>query len=283
MKKKQKQNREAWVELPPDPNLLHRAVYYSLFLPTERLDQASFIKWIIGKRPFERDFSLNLKIKIHRNSGCSLVLTSSDRKVLTYYWIHVPFMNEPIWLARSDQLFVPLISSLSSSLLSFSSSSSSSLLYVHDNACLCTISYFSYRETVPVIILTNRFHVAVCLCNNRSQETLKWGLNKTWHTGRSQVCHWCDLPQNIRTATWNLFVLYNKEAKLKLLMVTSSRRLPSNRWEPRTNQNPCRIQFIIELRAVHWPACNILIKIFFHDCNIATISVIMIFLFQEKH
>ena len=195
-------------------------------------------------------------------------------------------MNEPIWLARSDQLFVPLISSLSSSLLSFSSSSSSSsslLLYVHDNACLCTISYFSYRETVPVIILTNRFHVAVCLCNNRSQETFKWGLNKTWHTGRSQVCHWCDLPQNIRTATWNLFVLYNKEAKLKLLMVTSSRRLPSNRWEPRTNQNPCRIQFIIELRAVHWPACNILIKIFFHDCNIATISVIMIFLFQEKH
>ena len=193
-------------------------------------------------------------------------------------------MNEPIWLARSDQLFVPLISSLSSSLLSFSSSSSSSLLlYVHDNACLCTISYFSYRETVPVIILTNRLHVAVCLCNNRSQETLKWGLNKTWHTGRSQVRHWCNLPQNIRTATWNLFVLYNKEAKLKLLMVTSSRRLPSNRWEPRTNQNPCRIQFIIELRPVHWPACNILIKIFFHDCNIATISVIMIFHFQEKH
>ena len=189
-------------------------------------------------------------------------------------------MNEPIWLARSDQLFVPLISSLSSSL---SFSSSSSLLYVHDNACLCTISDVSYKETVPVLILSNRFHVAVCLCNNRSQETLKWGLNKTWHTGRSQVCHWCDLPQNIRTATWNLFVLYNKEAKLKLLMVTSSRRLPSNRWEPRTNQNPCRIQFIIELRAVHWPACNILIKIFFHDCNIAAKSVIMIFLFQEKH
>ena len=213
------------------------------------------------------------------------MLTSSDRKVLTYYWIHVPFMNEPIWLARSDQLFVPLISSLSSSLLSFSSSSSSSLLllYVHDNACLCTISDVSYKEMVPVLILSNRFHVSVCLCNNRSHTTLICSMNKTWHTGRSQVRHWCNLPQNIRTATWNLFVLYNKEAKLKLLMVTSSRRLPSNRWEPRTNQNPCRIQFIIELRAVHWPACNILIKIFFHDCNIATISVIMIFLFQEKH
>ena len=189
-------------------------------------------------------------------------------------------MNEPIWLARSDQLFVPLISSLSSSLLSFSSSSSSSLLYVHDNACLCTISDVSYKETVPVLILSNRFHVAVCLCNNRSQEMLKRGLNKTRHTGRSQVCHWCDLPQDIRTATWNLFVLYNKEAKLKLLMVTSSMRLPSNRWEPRTNQNPCRIQFIIELRPVHWLTCNILIKIFFHDCNV--VSVIMIFLFQGK-
>ena len=202
------------------------------------------------------------------------MLTSSDRKVLTYYWIHVPFMNEPIWLARSDQLFVPLISSLSSSLLSFSSSSSSSLLliYVHDNACLCTISDVSYKEMVPVLILSNRFHVSVCLCNNRSHTTLICSMNKTWHTGRSQVRHWCNLPQNIRTATWNLFVLYNKEAKLKLLMVTSSRRLPSNRWEPRTNQNPCKIQFIIELRPVHWLTCNILIKIFFHDCNFSTRS-----------
>ena len=38
----------------------------------------------------------------------------------------------------------------------------------------------------------------------------------------------CDLLLNRRTATWNLFVLYNKELK-KVLMMTSSIRLSSNR------------------------------------------------------
>ena len=38
----------------------------------------------------------------------------------------------------------------------------------------------------------------------------------------------CDLLLNRRTATWNLFVLYNKEF-LKVLMMTSSMRLSSNR------------------------------------------------------
>ena len=35
----------------------------------------------------------------------------------------------------------------------------------------------------------------------------------------------CDLLLNRRTATWNLFVLYNKEF-LKVLMMTSSMRRP---------------------------------------------------------
>ena len=38
----------------------------------------------------------------------------------------------------------------------------------------------------------------------------------------------CDLLLNRRKATWNLFVLYNKELK-KVLMMTSSIRLSSTR------------------------------------------------------
>ena len=43
---------------------------------------------------------------------------------------------------------------------------------------------------------------------------------KKWHTRRSRVCHWCSyhiLTSSViyywirRTATWNLFVLYNNE------------------------------------------------------------------------
>ena len=44
--------------------------------------------------------------------------------------------------------------------------------------------------------LTNRFHVAVRLFSNRSQMTSKCGKNKKVRTD---------------VATWNLFVLYNKE------------------------------------------------------------------------
>ena len=54
----------------------------------------------------------------------------------------------------------------------------------------------------------------------------------------------CDLLLNRRTATWNLFVLYNKEFK-KVLMMTSSIRLSSNRSSVRTNQNVCITELII--------------------------------------
>ena len=54
----------------------------------------------------------------------------------------------------------------------------------------------------------------------------------------------CDLLLNRRTATWNLFVLYNKELK-KVLMMTSSMRLSSNRSSVRTNQNVCITELII--------------------------------------
>ena len=70
--------------------------------------------------------------------------------------------------------------------------------------------------------LTNRFHAAVRLFINRSQMTSKCGKNKkVAHEAQPSVSlmflpHFdvlCDLLLNRRTATWNLFVLYNKELK----------------------------------------------------------------------
>ena len=70
--------------------------------------------------------------------------------------------------------------------------------------------------------LTNRFKVAVRLFSNRSQMTSKCGKNKkVAHEAQPSVSlmflpHFdvlCDLLLNRRTATWNLFVLYNKELK----------------------------------------------------------------------
>ena len=76
--------------------------------------------------------------------------------------------------------------------------------------------------TSSVLYLTNRFQVAVRLFNNTSQRTSKCGKNKkVAHEAQSSVSpmflpHFdvlCDLLLNRRTATWNLFVLYNKELK----------------------------------------------------------------------
>ena len=81
-----------------------------------------------------------------------------------------------------------------------------------------------------------RFQVAMCLFSNRSQMMSKCGKNKKkWHMRCSQVSlmflpHFdilCDLLLNRHTATWNLFVLYNKELK-KFLMMMSSICLSSN-------------------------------------------------------
>ena len=58
----------------------------------------------------------------------------------------------------------------------------------------------------------------------------------------------CDLLLNRRTATWNLFFLYNKELKYtekKVLMMTSSILLSFHRSYVRTNQNACIAEFII--------------------------------------
>ena len=70
------------------------------------------------------------------------------------------------------------------------------------------------------VYLTNRFHVAVRLFSNRSQMTSKCGKNKkVAHEAKPSVSlmflpHFdvfCHLLLNRRTATWNLFVLYNNK------------------------------------------------------------------------
>ena len=104
-----------------------------------------------------------------------------------------------------------------------------------------------------MLYLTNRFQVAVRLFSNRSQMTSKCGKNKKMaHKAQPSVslmflAHFdiiCDLLQNRHMATWNLFVLNNKELK-KVLTMTSSMRLSSNRSQVRTNQNACITELII--------------------------------------
>ena len=101
---------------------------------------------------------------------------------------------------------------------------------------ICKLTCFQFLQ-YSYVYLTNRFQVAMCLFSNRSQRMSKCGKNKkVAHEARLSVSlmflpHFdilCDLLLNRRTATWNLFVLYNKELK-KVLMMTSSIRLSSNR------------------------------------------------------
>ena len=82
--------------------------------------------------------------------------------------------------------------------------------------------FTSFLSQYSLVSLTNRFHVAVRLFSNTSQMTSKCGKNKkVAHEAQPSVSlmflpHFdvlCDLLLNRRTATWNLFVLYNKELK----------------------------------------------------------------------
>ena len=77
--------------------------------------------------------------------------------------------------------------------------------------------------SIDASYLTNRFHVAVRLFSNRSQMTSTCGKNKkVAHEAQLSVSlmflpHFdvlCDLLLNRRTATWNLFVLYNKKIEI---------------------------------------------------------------------
>ena len=78
------------------------------------------------------------------------------------------------------------------------------------------------KQGLLSVYLTNRFHIAVRLFSSRSQMTSKCGKNKKV-TQEAQpsvslmfLPHFdvlCDLLLNRRTATWNLFLLYNVELK----------------------------------------------------------------------
>ena len=80
---------------------------------------------------------------------------------------------------------------------------------------------YSIVNVVRISSSTNKFHVAMRLCSNRSQMTSKCGKNKR---GAHQVIAECvtqmflphfgvfsDLLLNRCTATWNLFVLFNNK------------------------------------------------------------------------
>ena len=89
--------------------------------------------------------------------------------------------------------------------------------------------------------LTNRFHVTLRLFSNRSQMTYKKN-KKVAHEGQPSVSlmflpHFdvlCDLLLNRRTATWNLFVLYNKELKYteKSLFISNFATLTDTKIAP---------------------------------------------------
>ena len=75
------------------------------------------------------------------------------------------------------------------------------------------------NSVVSMLYLTNRFLVALRLFSTRLQMTLNVVRTKVTHEEQPSVSlmffpHFdviCDLLLNRRTATWNLFVLYNKE------------------------------------------------------------------------
>ena len=80
----------------------------------------------------------------------------------------------------------------------------------------------TFRRRVAITKLKNRFHVAVRLFSNRWQMTSKCVKNKkVTHEAQPSLSlvflpHFdvlCHLLLNRHTATWNLFVLYNKELK----------------------------------------------------------------------
>ena len=87
-------------------------------------------------------------------------------------------------------------------------------MFVFGLICYLEHAHGNQLLALSVQYLTNRFQLAVRLFSNRSQMTSKCGRNKK--VALMFLPHFdilCDLLLNRRTATWNLFVLYNKELK----------------------------------------------------------------------
>ena len=116
--------------------------------------------------------------------------------------------------------------------------------------------------------LTNRFHVAVHLSSNRSQRTSKCGKNISDTLGYRLVCHVfvlttfdviCDLLLDRCTATWNLFVLYNKELnfiriKAALFHVRRAKVGPSPFCQRRKKPFDA-IYDLHKMKQYHWLLC----------------------------
>ena len=114
------------------------------------------------------------------------------------------------------------------------------------NGFVREVSLKNPRRANQLIKLTNKFHAAVSLFNNRSQMTWKSGKNKKVAHKLQQSVSFIflmntDVFHNLSLyrpmETWNLFVLNDKEArkiKFQLLMVTSSTYLSSYEICPTT-------------------------------------------------
>ena len=105
------------------------------------------------------------------------------------------------------------------------------------------VNNITLEQTIVIFYLTNRFQVAMCLFSNRSQMMSKCGTcknKKVAHKAQPSVSLMflphldilCDLLLHRHMATWNLFVLYNKELK------KSSEQV-------QTNRNACITELII--------------------------------------
>ena len=141
------------------------------------------------------------------------------------------FLNMKVTIHLIPDELYPVLREWDKLLNSSSSQGSSSTSMSANQSGESSISSVLWREhrvgplsniIDTIIYLTNRFHVAVRLFSNRSQMTSKCGKNKkVAHEAQPSVSlmflpHFdvfCNLLLNRRTATWNLFVLYNKELK----------------------------------------------------------------------
>ena len=110
------------------------------------------------------------------------------------------------------------------------------------------------------VSLTNRFHLAVRLFSNRSQMTSKCGKNKkVAHEAQPNVSlmflpHFdviCDLLMNRRTASWNLFVLYNKKFKYTEKMYFYFKYRHFDRHENSTDVIIC----LYKMKRTDWLLC----------------------------
>ena len=89
---------------------------------------------------------------------------------------------------------------------------------------------------------------------------------KKWHTRRSRVCHWCSyhiLTSSViyywirRTATWNLFVLYNNEKPFyfKIFQHNAEARLLPCLCPAFARKKPFDVIYLFKMKQFHWLLC----------------------------